>query len=421
VAEYDPTEFIGLCASILDDGEITSDEAYHLANWLNDHPDAASNWPGNELVKPLQAIWADGSVNRRELHRLARLLISIQREWARCPQTEISSLTDDAIPKFLEANLDEVRLPSLRGKFQVPSQNEPGRFYEVDLSGPSCTCPDWRAWRSRLPVGDLTRCCKHVLHAYAKLARRGKSDGWLLAFIENGWPAHPGAEWHLLTLGSDKVLFSTASDKGWANVFAKEGREYLRFGFNVDENRWAYGSEPHAAQAIADAVASCGKAHSQRRGFVNSGEERGASADSSRFQTASATEESQLRETKRASVSDEKTSPTASLAFVIIAVLFSLGVILFAVNKANTITFAGGKANTNHDRQSNLSATTNIAAGTTVSRHPQFVTITQSVSLGEDVHPAGTRFEFISQQDTDVHVRYRGTEYTIPLSATDLK
>ena len=258
MADYDPKDLLALCASILDDGEVTSDEAYQLADWLNNHPDASEKWPGKELIKPLQEIWVDGSVNRRELHRLARLLISIQREWARRPKTEIGHITGGPLPEFSATDIEEARLPNLRGKFRVPSQSEPGRFYEVDLSGPSCTCPDWRTWRSRLPIGDLTRCCKHVLDVYAKLPRDRNGDGWMLAFIENGWPAHPGAEWHLLAVGSDKVLFCTASDKGWANVFAKEDSGYSRFGFNVDENRWAYGTEPRRGPTIARAIASFG-------------------------------------------------------------------------------------------------------------------------------------------------------------------
>ena len=247
-------DLIRLCASILDDGEVTPDEAYQLADWLNKHPKESEQWPGRELIQPLQEIWADGSVSKRELHRLARLLISVQREWAKRPQTEITTITGDPIPEFSDTRVNDVRLPSLSGKFRVPSQSESGIFYEVDLSGPSCTCPDWRTRRSRLPPGDLTRCCKHVLHVYATLPRQAGGDGWLRAFIENGWPASPGAKWHLLTVGSGKVLFCTASDKGWANVFAKEGREYLRFGYNVDERRWAYGSEPDGAGAIADAI-----------------------------------------------------------------------------------------------------------------------------------------------------------------------
>jgi hypothetical protein len=257
MADYDSTELIALCGSILNDGEVTADEAYQLADWLNKHDEACEHWPGKDLVKPLQEIWADDVATTRELHRLRRILVSIQREWARHPRTAITHVTEGAIPEFSNANLDDVRLPSLIAKFRVPSQSEPGRFYEVDLSGPTCTCPDWRSWRSRLPVGDLTRCCKHILAVYARLPRGPNGDGWFFAFIDNGWPAHPGAQWHLLCLVSDKVLFCTASDKGWANVYAKKESEYERFGFNVEEDRWAYGVEPLGVVIIGEAIRSC--------------------------------------------------------------------------------------------------------------------------------------------------------------------
>ena len=52
---------------------------------------------------------------------------------------------------------------------------------------------------------------------------------------------------------------------------------------------------------------------------------------------------------------------------------------------------------------------------------PRFVKITQSASVGTTVLPAGTRVEFVSQEGSDFHIRYKGGEYAIPISATDLK
>jgi len=51
----------------------------------------------------------------------------------------------------------------------------------------------------------------------------------------------------------------------------------------------------------------------------------------------------------------------------------------------------------------------------------QFVTITQSVAIGAEVLPAGTQFEFVAKNDPNVWVRYKGSEYAIPISATNLK
>lgn len=52
---------------------------------------------------------------------------------------------------------------------------------------------------------------------------------------------------------------------------------------------------------------------------------------------------------------------------------------------------------------------------------PEFVTIKQPISLGADTVPAGTRLELVSKEESEVHVRYEGVVYGIPISATDLK
>jgi tetratricopeptide (TPR) repeat protein len=53
------------------------------------------------------------------------------------------------------------------------------------------------------------------------------------------------------------------------------------------------------------------------------------------------------------------------------------------------------------------------------------VTTMQSVSIalpqGDTVLPAGTELEFISRDGSEVRVRYKGQEYWIPISATDLR
>lgn len=52
---YDPTELIVVCEKILEDDEITNDEAYDLADWLNNHREACFHWPGELLVRPFTA------------------------------------------------------------------------------------------------------------------------------------------------------------------------------------------------------------------------------------------------------------------------------------------------------------------------------------------------------------------------------
>ena len=255
MVDQEVEELVALCGSVPGDGELTEEEAYQLGDWLNHHDEAAEHWPGNQLIQPLQEVWTDGAASNQGLYRLARLLVSIQREWARRPRTKITPLTSAPLPHIATDQIDQVRLPTLHGRFQVPSQNEARRLYEVNLNGPTCSCPDWRDHRSRLPAGDLTRCCKHVLHIYARLLDPGATDNWLVGFIENACPPHPGAHWHLLDHNGSTVLFCTPSEKGWADVFASDGERYQRFGYNTLEERWAYGVEPEDAGPIASAIA----------------------------------------------------------------------------------------------------------------------------------------------------------------------
>ena len=46
MSDYDPSELLLVCDSIIEDGELTYDELYQLAEWLNSHREACVHWPG---------------------------------------------------------------------------------------------------------------------------------------------------------------------------------------------------------------------------------------------------------------------------------------------------------------------------------------------------------------------------------------
>ena len=54
MSSYDPSELLLVCDSIIEDDELTYDELYQLAEWLNSHREACVHWPGSLLVEPLQ-------------------------------------------------------------------------------------------------------------------------------------------------------------------------------------------------------------------------------------------------------------------------------------------------------------------------------------------------------------------------------
>jgi hypothetical protein len=180
MSEFDPTELIALCDSILDFGEVTESEAYNLADWLNKHNEACLHWPGEDLVRPLQEIWADGRVTRTELRRLTGLLRSIYKEWTKIQSDESMKRARQQVEE-LAASMPppEPKLPPIDLTVRIKSHSQRDVRYDVDLSGPSCTCPDWRGWRADLPIGHLTRCCKHTFDAYSQIIPRGLWRGWI--------------------------------------------------------------------------------------------------------------------------------------------------------------------------------------------------------------------------------------------------
>jgi hypothetical protein len=255
MGDYNPSDLVAVCESILEDGEISGDELYRLAEWLNDHREACFHWPGDLLVKPLQDVWADGKVTKTEMRQIGRLLVRICKEWAkRLAEAAFEHAADTAAQLAHAIDLSQPRMPAIPFVLRVKSHTDTGVIYDVDLSGPSCTCPDWRSKRYALPQAHLSRCCKHVFDAYGQVEPEDGWPSWLGAFLDLSWTPHPQQDWMVLRIGRGFVLASTAPT-GWANVYAEEGGIYDRFGYNVFEDRWAYGMEPTGSDRICRAIA----------------------------------------------------------------------------------------------------------------------------------------------------------------------
>jgi hypothetical protein len=64
MSDYNPGKLLLVCDTIIEDGELTYDELYQLAEWLNGHREACAHWPGDRFVKLLQKAWADSKIAR---------------------------------------------------------------------------------------------------------------------------------------------------------------------------------------------------------------------------------------------------------------------------------------------------------------------------------------------------------------------
>jgi hypothetical protein len=254
--DAESAELLALCESILEDDEVSVEEVRRLGQWLTEHEVGRRTWPGEVIAQPIQEVLLDGRVNKSELKKISVLLRRVQKEGAarwqqKVEQDAITSATRVAS----ELDLSQPRLPSVPVTLQVMSQSERDVVYDVDLTGPSCNCPDWRSNRSTLPLGHLTRCCKHTFDAFSRIRPTVGWPGWLDAFLEQGWRPHPQTRWMILEISGRQVLASTAPME-WANVFAPGAAGYQRFGFSIVERRWSHAVEPDGAIEIAEAILS---------------------------------------------------------------------------------------------------------------------------------------------------------------------
>jgi hypothetical protein len=242
----DASELIALCEEILADGEVTVDEVSRLGAWLGAREHVRRTWPGDVLAPPIQDVLLDGKVNKGELRKIASLLRRIHKEWVKREEELVHQAALERAALAARAlDLSQAVLPSIPVTLRVKSHSDASITYSVDLTDPSCNCPDWVGSRSQLAAGSLTRCCKHVLDAFSRVRPAEGWPGWLDPFLEHGWTPHPAKRWIVIQVGRRLALTSVGGN-GWVDVFfiVADGCNYERFGYNVAERRWSYTHEP---------------------------------------------------------------------------------------------------------------------------------------------------------------------------------
>ena len=64
------------------DGELSSDEVWELADWLNQQPERTlESWPAKSLVSVLQAAFEDKTLTDAEMEELANTIVAIEELW----------------------------------------------------------------------------------------------------------------------------------------------------------------------------------------------------------------------------------------------------------------------------------------------------------------------------------------------------
>lgn len=250
--------YLQLIEEVAEDGELTHKEIYQLAKWLNDNKEGRKAWPANQFLPLLKSVFSDGSIDKAEALQVGNLIQKTRREWAR-DHAQNAAPDDDMIPGAVRKFDDTTpRLPSIETILQIESFNEADITYEVDLTGPSCSCPDFSTYRSALPSGHISRCCKHIMQAYAEVRPPDGWPSWLDPFFEAGFRPLPSQQWSVFKTPAGNYLVSS-ENRSWGNVYASSGGNNQKYGYNVDEDRWSYGNEPPEAEMLASGIRKLSK------------------------------------------------------------------------------------------------------------------------------------------------------------------
>jgi hypothetical protein len=253
--------FLRICREIWSDGELTSDEVWLMAEWLNDNPGDSEAWPGNIVFPLLQNAFSDGIVTETEMRTLAGALSTIERESSRRAE-----VMPDKLPKGVpgsthivrKQDIAEVALPKLAYQTRITSSDGTS-LYKVDLSEYKCECRDWLSKRSVNPPRTLGRCCKHVVAALMESQEIERLGPIFRAVLDDcddrGRGTEPHDQWFTVQLKEAEALVSLGKGD-WSNVFVQEGDSWARYSYHRQEKRWSYGETPWNAAGFALAIAT---------------------------------------------------------------------------------------------------------------------------------------------------------------------
>jgi hypothetical protein len=152
-------ELIGMIRYLMEDGEVTNHEVYHLCEWLNEHPESCDLWPGTELVNPLSEIYQDGVLTHDELSYICDLFQKIDEEFKAKHEDETNTDEDggpilnapDLVPPVLASSPPPANLQS-RSDSTAPARvlaHEREGLFGGLLQRMEQMKLDW-AWRNRL-------------------------------------------------------------------------------------------------------------------------------------------------------------------------------------------------------------------------------------------------------------------------------
>ena len=123
--------------------------------------------------------------------------------------------------------------------------------YKVNLKKLKCNCPDFNKRRKKFSMDDSRRLCKHLMKSiddpydYYNFAVGNQVDYFQGKGI--GFPCNNTK----LTISVDNETYTAYIDNDkevWIDIFDEQDR----YGFNVEEQRWSYGTSPSKGDRIIE-------------------------------------------------------------------------------------------------------------------------------------------------------------------------
>lgn len=150
--------------------------------------------------------------------------------------------------------------PDSDREVEVESKTSTGR-YRVNLHRMTCTCPDFTDRRASRAHDDIGRACKHIREVILSLDTDAFGDELTRVLFKSPFGPYDRIFFAPDPRG-DTAALGFVDGKPWVNVFCRResGEPYTRFGYQPEEDRWAYDDVPPFAGEWAASVRGLSKA-----------------------------------------------------------------------------------------------------------------------------------------------------------------
>lgn len=251
-----------LIRRITSDGELSYEEVWDLADYLNGNESAQHKWPGTRLWRQLERTFEDREIDEDELINLGRIIEEVEEA---CSGVSTGATNFSKRVETDNIKNTAIALPIINQTLFIDPPKADEKKYALDLRAHTCSCPDWFSHHKEIPAGSFGRACKHIMASLSQAHEDGEliTRGWdktvvrLIKIISGfGLGADPLNHWRHLEWDDGEAYLGWGKTD-WTSIFADVGGgRFERFGYNLEDDRWAYGEAPECGDLISSFLKS---------------------------------------------------------------------------------------------------------------------------------------------------------------------